>query len=81
VGYGPILASAKRTGRLVVLDDSKSANPVSQHLLLAARSVCKPDRTLYVKRPVNDELLRPNADRFEVDTDMVCRHFGLIPVA
>jgi acetoin:2,6-dichlorophenolindophenol oxidoreductase subunit beta len=76
VNYEAILASATRTGKLIVLDDSKSANRTSHHLLLAARDVCDSKNVHYVKRVVDDSLLRPNADVFEVDTDAIRRKFG-----
>jgi pyruvate/2-oxoglutarate/acetoin dehydrogenase E1 component len=76
VDYETILASAKRTGKLIVLDDSKSTNRTSHHLLLAAASAGDSVNTFYAGRAVDDTLLRPNADVFEVDTGAVCRKFG-----
>jgi pyruvate/2-oxoglutarate/acetoin dehydrogenase E1 component len=76
VDYEAILASARRTGKLIVLDDSKSANRSSHHLLLAAAAASISINTHYVERETNDSLLRPNADLFEIDVDAVYRKFG-----
>jgi pyruvate/2-oxoglutarate/acetoin dehydrogenase E1 component len=76
VNYEAILASAKRTGKLIVLDDSKSANRTSHHLLLAARDVCDSKSIHYVERAIDDSLLRPNADRFQVDAEAICQKLG-----
>lgn len=76
VDYETILASAKRTGKLIVLDDSKSANRTSHHLLLAAANAGDEINAFYARRAVDDTLLRPNADVFEVDTGAVCRKLG-----
>lgn len=72
--YGEILASAKRTQRLVVLDDSKSVNRTSHQLLLVARGVCDWRHVLYLERPFDDGWFRPNPDSFEVDLEKVLQH-------
>jgi pyruvate/2-oxoglutarate/acetoin dehydrogenase E1 component len=81
VNYEPILASINRTGKLIILDDSKSVNRTSHHLSLAARGICDFNNVLSVERPVEDSLLRPNADQFKVDVELVCRYFGVTPAS
>lgn len=67
----PIVDDLRTTGRLVLLDDSKSWNPPYADLLAAAREICGPDRVHLIARGAG--VLRPNADEFVVPNDWLCR--------
>lgn len=72
-----ILNSVRRTGRLVVLDDSKSANRPCHQLALAAGQICGPQAVLVCARRTGDADLRPNLDLFSVDHDEIICYLGL----
>ena len=78
IDWSPILRSAAQTGRLVILDDSKSSNRTSQHLALAAyrRGI---GRVAIVNREVSDATLRPHADLFTIDIPAILAEIGLQP--
>lgn len=78
IDWEPILRSAGKTRRLVILDDSKSVNRTSQHLALAAyrRGV---GQVAIVNREVHDGTLRPHADLFTIDIPAILAEIGLQP--
>lgn len=76
VNWRRILQSAQRTGKLVVLDDSKSVNTSCQHLVIAAREELKLERLLFLTRKKTDEALSPNADEFVLDHANVMSQLG-----
>ncbi|MBU1230510.1 MAG: hypothetical protein KKA55_11395 [Proteobacteria bacterium] len=75
VDYAPILEDARRTGRLVILDDSKSANIAGQGL--RAEALEQGVKTLLVKRGHSEDWYRPGAETFSVDAGAVLAGFGL----
>lgn len=78
IDWTPILRSAGQTGRLIILDDSKSPNSPAQHLALGAyrRGITQ---VALVKRAVSDATLRPHADRFAIDIPAILAEIGLQP--
>jgi len=76
VDWKQILESARRTGKLVVLDDSKSVNSCCQHLVIAAQQEMKLERLLFLTRKKTDEALSPNADEFILDHANVMAQLG-----
>lgn len=77
VDWEMILASVRRTGRLVVLDDSKSINRSCHHLAIAVSQKCPTDRVRLVTRTPSDEGIRPNADQFVIDHESIISQLGL----
>ena len=77
VDWKRILQSAQRTGKLLVLDDSKSVNTSCQHLVIAAQQELKQARILFLTRKKTDEALSPNADEFVLDHASVMAQLGL----
>lgn len=75
VDWRRILQSAHRTGRLVVLDDSKSINSCCQHLVIAAHQE-KLSRIIFQTRTKTDEALSPNADEFVLDHARLMEQLG-----
>jgi pyruvate dehydrogenase E1 component beta subunit len=81
VDWGRLMENARRTKRLVVMDDSKSVNGSYLHFIVAAQQELKLQRTLILTRKRDDAGLRPNADEFVVDSQQVLAQLGLEPVA
>ena len=79
VDWKRILQSAQRTGKLLVLDDSKSVNTSCQHLVIAAQQQSKLEKLLFLTRPKTDEMLSPNADEFILDHVSVMNQLGFAP--
>ncbi len=77
--WAPILTSLQRTGRLVVVDDGKSANRQSDRFLNDALSRCRPKAVVNVRREFSVDWFKPNADQLEVDVSAVMRALGLAP--
>ncbi len=77
VDWSRILESARRTQRLVVIDDSKSVNTSCQHLVIAAQREINPDLVLFVTRPKDDSSLTPNADAFTLDHENLIARLDL----
>ena len=75
VNYAPILEDVRRTGRLVVLDDSKSANIAAQDLRASALEAGAKVRL--VKREHSEDWYKPSGEAFVVDADAVLAGFNL----
>jgi pyruvate dehydrogenase E1 component beta subunit len=71
VDWTPIIHDVRRTGQLVLLDDSKSWNAPYRDLMLAAQAICGPENVHLIARGAGE--LRPNADTFVVPVDWLCR--------
>lgn len=76
VDWGRIFASVQRTGKLVILDDSKSVNRSCHHLVIAVQQNGSLERLLLLTRTVNDDGLRPNADQFVVNPENVMAYLA-----
>lgn len=81
VNWQRILESAQRTGKLVVIDDSKSVNMSCQHLVIAAQQELKLERLVFLTRKKTDELISPNADEFVLDHAGVMAQLDFAPAA
>lgn len=72
IDWQPILDSVKKTGRLVVIDDSKSENLSCFSLLAEARRMgLKKD--IFIKRTLGDDWLNPVSDVLTIDNDAIIR--------
>lgn len=76
VDWTRIFASVQQTGKLVILDDSKSVNRLCHHLVIAVQEKCIPKRLLLLTKNASDEGLRPNDDQFVIDHDSVMIRLG-----
>jgi pyruvate dehydrogenase E1 component beta subunit len=65
--WSPIVEDVRRTGCLVVLDDSRSTNRLSHQLQLAAVQAIPGVQVVVRERAASDEDLRPHADSFKID--------------
>lgn len=77
VKWDVIFDSIRKTGKLVILDDSKSINRPFQHLALASQKYCLNENIFIFAREVSDEGLRPNQDAFNVDCESIIRNLKL----
>ncbi|NQV79387.1 MAG: hypothetical protein HQ495_02485 [Alphaproteobacteria bacterium] len=75
--WTPAVADASRTGRLVILDDTKSLRSPGHILALEARAAGV-QNVIHCRRPIDDDHLAPHADRFEVDTAGTLDALGLM---
>jgi pyruvate dehydrogenase E1 component beta subunit len=67
--WGLITDDVRRTGRLVVLDDSKSVNRTSDRLIAESTRYCPRDKIIAATRPFSEDWFRPNSDIMAVDID------------
>lgn len=75
VDYSAILADAATTGKLLILDDSKSANIAGQSL--RAQALERGVRVQLVCRQHSEDWYRPNAEGFSVDAEAVLTGFAV----
>lgn len=74
VDWSRIMRDVVRTGRAVILDDSKSAHRACYHLAATIYQECRHvERVLVLARQSTDALLCPNPEEFVVDRDAVLR--------
>lgn len=67
--WDPLIADAKRTGRLLLLDDSRTRNRVADGLCVAIAAANIPCEIVPLYRTISANDLRPHADRFEIDLE------------
>lgn len=71
--WEPIIADVRRTGRLVLIDNSRSRNRAADRLRAAIADAGVDCKVLPLYRPILDEDIKPNADLFAIDCDEVYR--------
>ncbi|OGZ01038.1 MAG: hypothetical protein A3B13_02510 [Candidatus Liptonbacteria bacterium RIFCSPLOWO2_01_FULL_45_15] len=74
IDWSPILESAKKTKKMVVIDDSKSENLSCFSLLAEARALSL-KKDILIKRRMNDDWLNPVSDAMEIDYEKIVREF------
>lgn len=67
IDWAPIIANVKKTGRLVVIDDSKSENLLCYSLLAEARAAGPLKKDVFIKRAMGDDWLNPVPDTMNID--------------
>lgn len=75
VDWSRILEDARRTRRVVLLDDSKSVNRSCYHLATRLYDEGAAERVVVSTRESTDELLCPHPETFEVNCDYILRQF------
>jgi pyruvate dehydrogenase E1 component beta subunit len=73
IDWTPILASVKKTGKLVVIDDSKSENLSCFSLLAEARAAGPLKKDIFIRRKLDDKWLNPVSDAMEIDCAEVAK--------
>lgn len=76
INWDPILASVRKTGKLVVLDDSKSENLSCFSLLAEARGTGSLKKDIFVKRKLEDDWLHPIPDGLDIDYEEIIEELG-----
>jgi pyruvate/2-oxoglutarate/acetoin dehydrogenase E1 component len=71
--WEPIIADARRSGRLILIDDSRSRNRAADRLRAAIADAGIDCRIVPLYRPIRDEDIKPNADLFAIDSEQVYR--------
>lgn len=71
VDWSSIMSNLNNTSKLVILDDGKCVNRSCYHLVTTAIQECTLSRVIVFGRECSDEDLRPNAEEFVVDIDLV----------
>lgn len=77
VDWQIVTADATKTGRLVILDDTKSVRSPGHILALEARAAGVTD-VVHHRRALDDNGLRPQADRFEIDCAATLDALGVL---
>jgi pyruvate/2-oxoglutarate/acetoin dehydrogenase E1 component len=77
VDWAPVVRDVAKTGRLVILDDGKSARRQSDGFLNAVYAQGNLRKLARIERPFHLDGLRPNADQLVVDTDAILAELGL----
>jgi pyruvate/2-oxoglutarate/acetoin dehydrogenase E1 component len=67
IDWAPIVASVEKTGKLVVIDDSKSENLSAYAFLAAARAKGLLKKDIFIKRTMGDNWLNPISDSMDID--------------
>ncbi len=73
----PVLESARKNGRLLVIDDSKTLTPPSMALLCDVQGALDGVKRVYLRRVAPADWFVPNADEFVLDHDDIARQLGL----
>ncbi len=75
--WSPVIADAHRTGRLVILDDTKSGRSPGHILALETRAAGV-QTVIHHRRTLDDDHLAPQSDRFEIDAAHTLDELGLM---
>lgn len=75
--WGPVLADVRRTGRLILLDDSRACNRLADRLRAAVADANIDCVAVPLYRPIVEHAIRPNADVFSVDVEQLYRRLNL----
>ncbi|MBI2033742.1 MAG: hypothetical protein HYT13_01445 [Candidatus Liptonbacteria bacterium] len=75
IDWEPILRSVRKTGKLVVFDDSKSENLSCFSLLAAARGISL-KKDIFIKRKLGDNWLNPVSDAMDIDYKSIVRELS-----
>ncbi|MBU4415145.1 MAG: hypothetical protein KJ976_08600, partial [Proteobacteria bacterium] len=67
IDWNEIIQDVKKTGNIVIIDDSKSSNLSCDNLLVEVMRECKLSNEIVVKRKLDDSLLVPNPDTLIID--------------
>jgi pyruvate/2-oxoglutarate/acetoin dehydrogenase E1 component len=73
--WSPVVESVKKTKKIVVVDDSKSAH-VPADALLAELAGMPIEKKLVLKRHLGDDWLYPVSDVFEIDEERVIKELS-----
>jgi pyruvate/2-oxoglutarate/acetoin dehydrogenase E1 component len=70
-----ILDDIEVTNNLIIIDDTKSANRLSDKFISQVNEVCKPNRILKLTRSFSEDWFSPRHDLLEINYDEVAEQF------
>lgn len=73
IDWTPIVENAKKTKKLIVIDDSKSENLSCYSLLAEIRKNTLLDKDIFISRKLESNWLNPVSDAMEIDFDSIIR--------
>lgn len=76
VDWKPIVESVRKTGKLVVIDDSKSENLSCFSLLAEARGTGHLKKDVFIKRKLADNWLNPVSDAMDINYEEIVRELA-----
>ncbi|MBI2024348.1 hypothetical protein HYT00_03115 [Candidatus Giovannonibacteria bacterium] len=71
IDWEKIVENIAKTGKLIVLDDSKSENLPLYSLVAEAEIKAKPKKVIILKRELDSDWLTPNPDQLDIDVNKV----------
>ncbi len=71
LNWDTVIEDVRRTGRLILIDDSRSRNRLADRLRAAVADAGIRCTTIPLYRAIREEDIRPNADEFSVDTEQL----------
>ena len=74
--WDPLINDVRRTGRLILVDDSRSRNRLADRLRATIADAGVDCTTIPLYRPIVENEIRPNADVFSIDVEQVFRALG-----
>ena len=75
--WDPVLADVRRTGRLILVDNSRTRNRLADRLRAAVADANIDCVTVPLYRPIVEQDIRPNADVFSADVEQLYRTLNL----
>lgn len=73
--FSPIIHDLNKSKNLILLDDSKSGNSLSDKFLFNAVDRCRIDKKIIVKRKLSNEWFYPTSDKLEINFDKILKLF------
>jgi len=75
--YSKILDDIKNTEKLILIDDSKSRNRLSDQFLVDVLSVCTLKKRVIISRPITNVSFSPCQDGLDIDFDQIVSEITL----
>ena len=72
IDWGKIKESARKTGKIIAIDDSKSKH-IQADSLLAELGDCELKKRIVIKRELKEDWLYPTSDIFEIDEEKIIK--------
>lgn len=73
--FSPIIHDLNKTGNLILMDDSKSANLLSDNFLFNAVDRCRMSKKVIIKRKFSKKWFYPGSDDLKIDYDKIVKLF------
>ncbi len=77
-GWGALIDEARRVRKVIILDDTKSVNRLSNDFLASLYVVDNNVSVLNIGRDFNTDWLKPQKDELEIDADAILKYIGTV---